>query len=130
MRLHSLIPQSADYQGIMILDEQIAAANVGLAQMIQGTEIEIYNTILSLERIRITTEAQARTVELAEEAYRLTEQAYRAGFQDLMQVQNAQLELRQAKVSVLEQQFNYLNGLIDLEYAIGVPFGTLSSKGE
>jgi hypothetical protein len=43
-------------------------------------------------------------------------------------VQNAELELKQAKVSVLEQQFNYLNGLIDLEYSIGVPFGTLSSK--
>jgi hypothetical protein len=29
---------------------------------------------------------------------------------------------------MLEQQFNYLNGLLDLEYAIGVPFGTLNSK--
>jgi len=47
-----------------------------------------------------------------------------------LQVQNAQLELRQARVSMLEQQFNYLNGLIDLEYAVGVPFGSLASKGE
>jgi outer membrane protein TolC len=128
MRLHSIIPWSPDYQGIKKLEDNIRTANIGLAQMIQGTEIEIYNTILSLERIRITTEAQMQTISLAERAYGLSERAYRAGLQDLLQVQSAELELKQAKVSMLEQQFNYLNGLIDLEYSIGVPFGTLTSK--
>jgi len=128
LRLHSLIPFSADFQGIKNMDDQIRIANIGLAQMIQGTEIEIYNTILSLEKTQITTEVQTQTVNLAERSYRLTEEAYRAGLQDLLQVQNAELELKQAKVSMLEQQFNYLNGLLDLEYAIGVPFGTLRSK--
>jgi outer membrane protein TolC len=128
LRLNSLIPFSADFQGIKNMDDQIRTANIGLAQLIRGTEIEIYNTILSLEKTRITTEAQTQTVDLAERAYRLTENAYRAGLQDLLQVQNAELELKQAKVSMLEQHFNYLNGLLDLEYAIGVPFGTLRSK--
>jgi outer membrane protein TolC len=128
MRLHSFIPWSTDSQGIKNIDDSIRKANIGLAQLIQGTEIEIYNTILSLERIRITTEAQTQTVNLAERAYGLSERAYRAGLQDLLQVQNAELELKQAKLSMLEQQFNYFNGLIDLEYSIGVPFGTLTSK--
>jgi outer membrane protein TolC len=129
LRLHSLLPFGEDYQGIKNMDDQIRGANIGLAQMIQGTEIEIYNTVLSLEKTRITSQAQTQTVNLAERAYRLTEQAYRAGLQDLLQVQNAELELKQARVSVLEQHFNYLNGLIDLEYSIGVPFGTLSPNG-
>jgi len=129
LRLHSLIPFSADFQGIKNMDDQIRIATIGLAQMIRGTEIEIYNTILSLEKTRISTEAQTQTVDLAERSYRLTEQAYRSGLQDLLQVQNAELELKQAKVSMLEQQFNYLNGLLDLEYSIGVPFGTLVSNG-
>lgn len=129
VRLNSLLPWSADFQGVKNYDDQIRIANIGLAQTIQGTEIEIYNTVLSLDKARITAEAQAQTISLAERSYRLTEEAYRAGLQDLLQVQNAELELKQARVSVLEQQFNYLNGLIDLEYAIGVPFGTLSSGG-
>jgi outer membrane protein TolC len=128
IRLHSLIPFSPDFQSVKNLDDQITGANIGLARMIQGTEIEIYNTVLALSKTQITAEAQNKTVELAERAYRLTEQAFRAGLQDLLQVQNAELELKQAKVSMLEQQFNYLNGLLDLEYSIGVPFGTLSSK--
>jgi len=128
IRLHSLFPFSPDFQGIKNWDDQITTANIGLAMMIRGTEIEIYNTVLSLDKTRITAEAQAQTVNLAERAYQLSEQAYRAGLQDHFQVQNAEQSLRQARVQLLEQQFNYLNGLLDLEYAIGVPFGTLSSK--
>jgi len=127
LRLHSLIPFSPDFQGVKSLDDQITGANIGLAQLIRGTEIEIYNTVLALNKTQITAEAQKKTVELAERAYKLSEQAFRAGLQDLLQVQNAELELKQAKVSMLEQQFNYLNGLLDLEYSIGVPFGTLNS---
>jgi outer membrane protein TolC len=127
VRLHSLIPFSVDYQGIRNLEDQIRIANIGLAQMINGTEIEIYNILLSLERIHTTAEVQAQTVSLAEQAFRLTELAYQAGLQDYFQVQNAEQSLRQARVQMLEQQFNYINSLIDLEYSIGVPFGTLSS---
>jgi len=128
LRLHSLIPWSADFQGIKNLDDQIRTLNTNLAQMVVGTEIEVYNTVLSLERTRLNTQAQLETVRLAEQAYRLTEQAYRAGLQNYIEVQSSQQSLHQARVQLLEQQFNYLNGLIDLEYAIGVPFGTLSSS--
>jgi outer membrane protein TolC len=100
--------------------------NIGLAQTIQGTELEIYSKVFSLEQARTTVETQGLTVDLAERSYRLTEEAYRAGFSDLPTVENAELELRRAKIGVLEQNFNYLMGLLDLEYAIGVPFGTLS----
>ena len=44
-------------------------------------------------------------------------------------MQSAALALRQARLQLLTQQYNYLNDLIDLEYAIGVPFGTLSNIG-
>ena len=125
MRLHSLFPFAQDKQGIKDTDDMIAATNIGLSQLIQGTEIEIYNIVLSLNRTQITAESQAQTIRLAERSYQLTEQAYRAGLQDLLQVQNAELELEQAKLSMLEQQFNYLNGILDLEYSIGVPYGTI-----
>jgi outer membrane protein TolC len=128
LRLHSLIPFSLDFQGVRNIEDQIKTANLGLEQMIFGTEVEIYNIVLSLERILITAEAQAQTINLAQQSFRLTEEAYRAGLQDYFQVQSAEQSLRQAQVQMLEQQFNYLNGLIDLEYSIGVPFGTLSGR--
>jgi outer membrane protein TolC len=130
LRLHSLIPFSTDFQGIKNLDDQIKTATIGLAQLVNGTEIEVYNTVLSLEKTRLNTKAQEETVGLAEQSFRLTEEAYRAGLQDYFQVQNAEQSLRQARVQLLEQQFNYLNGLIDLEYSLGVPFGTLSQRSK
>ncbi|MCL2410556.1 MAG: TolC family protein [Treponema sp.] len=127
LRLHSLLPFSTDFQGIRSLDDQITTTNIGLSQLITGTQIEVYNTVLTLERTRANAHAMVQTVALAEQSFRLTQEAYRAGLQDYFQVQNAEQSLHQARVQLLEQRFNYLNGLIDLEYFIGVPFGTLST---
>jgi ribosome recycling factor len=49
-RLNGLLPFGSERQGIQSLDDSIKIANIGLAQMIRGTEIEIYNTVLSLEK--------------------------------------------------------------------------------
>ncbi|MDR3130646.1 MAG: TolC family protein [Treponema sp.] len=127
-QLHNLLPWSQDIQSIKSIDDNIRSQNIILAQAIRGTEIEIYSTLLSLEKIRTTVEAQEYTVNLAERSYKLTEEAYRAGLTELLEMQNAELELRKARIGVLEQDFSYIQGLIDLEYSMGVPFGTLSSR--
>jgi outer membrane protein TolC len=128
--LNGLFPFTKEGQGIKNLDNSIKSASIGLTQMIQATETAIYNTVLSLEQIRTSAEAQRLTVELAEQSYRLTEEAYAGGLQDQAEVQNAELALYRARVQMLEQQFNYLNKLIELEYAAGIPFGTLSTPRE
>jgi outer membrane protein TolC len=128
--LNGFFPFTKEGQAFKDLDNQIRSANIGLAQMIQGTELEIYNTVLSLEKTQSSIEARNRTVELADKSYKSTEEAYRAGLQDFNSVQNAEEALRQARIEVVQQHFNYLNSLIDLEYAIGVPFGALSSEAQ
>jgi outer membrane protein TolC len=125
--LNGLFPFTKEGQAIKDVDNQIKTVANGISQMIRGTELEIYNTLLSLEQVQSTVEAQIQTVHMAEQSFRLTEEAYRAGLQDLLQMQNAELELRRARLAVVQQQFNYLNSLVDLEYAIGAPFGTLSA---
>jgi outer membrane protein TolC len=126
-KLNNLFPFTKEGQGLKDVDNQIRSAAIGLAQMIQGTELEVYNTVLTLEKTQVSIEARAQTVELAQRSYNSTEEAYRAGLQDFNSVQNAEEALRQARLGVVQQQFNYLTGLIDLEYAIGVPFGTLTA---
>jgi outer membrane protein TolC len=100
-----------------------------LAQKVRETELEIFTKINSLEKTRTSKDAQQAAIDLAEQSYNLTEEAYKAGLQDFQSVRNAALALDQAKVQLLTQQFNYLNDLIDLEYSLGVPFGTLSNNG-
>jgi outer membrane protein TolC len=127
MNINSLFPFTKEGQGLKDLDNSIRSLNITLAQAIRGTELEIYTKVNSLEKTQTSTEVQKAAVELAELSYRLTEEAYRAGLQDFHAVQSSALALEQAKLQLLTQKFNYLNDLIDLEYAVGVPFGTLSS---
>jgi outer membrane protein TolC len=127
-KLNNLLPFTKEGQGLKDVDNQIKTANIGLARMIRGTELEIYNTVLSLEKTQASIAARNQTVILARESYESTERAYRAGLQDSNSVRNAEESLRQARLGVVQQQFNYLLSLIDLEYAIGVPFGTLSGS--
>jgi outer membrane protein TolC len=130
MNLNGILPFTKEGQGLKDLDNNMRIASIGLAQTIRGTEVEIYTKINSLAKTQISVEAQQAALNLAERAYRLTEEAYRAGLQDYQSVQNSEQELSQARLLLLTQHFNYLSDLIDLEYAIGVPFGTLSRSAE
>jgi outer membrane protein TolC len=129
MSLNSLFPFTKEGQGLKDVDNNVRSLAIGLAQAVRGTELEVFTKVISLDNTRTTAEALRLTVEMAGESYRLTEEAYRAGLQDFFEVENAALSLSQARLQLLTQQFNYLSDLIDLEYAIGVPFGTLSSQG-
>jgi outer membrane protein TolC len=111
------------------MEANLQVQNLRLAQIIRETELEIFTKLASLEKTLTTTEAQKTAVDLAEQSYRLTEEAHRAGLQDFQAVQSASLALDQAKLQLLREHYNFLNDLIDLEYSIGLPFGTLSSIG-
>jgi outer membrane protein TolC len=128
MNLNGLVPLFKEGQALKDIDNQIKAAEIGLNQMIQGSEIEVYNIILSLQNAQTSLEAMERTVELAQLSYNSTYRAYGAGLQTFVEVKNAEDALNQARLGVLSQNYTYIMGLIDLEYAIGVPFGTLSGS--
>ena len=129
MSFNGLFGFTKEGQQLKDMDANIQIQNIRLAQMVRENELEIFTKLNSLENIRTIIEVQSSAVELAELTYRLTEEAYRAGLQDFQAVQNASLALDQAKLQLLTQHFNFMNDLIDLEYSLGVPFGTLSSDG-
>ena len=129
MSLNGLLPFTKEGQQRKDMEASIQIQNIRLAQMVQETELELITKLNSLEKTLATAEAQQAAIQLAELSYRLTSEAYRAGLQDFQSVQGASLALEQARLQLLRENFNYLNDLIDLEYLIGVPFGTLSSSG-
>jgi outer membrane protein TolC len=127
MNFNGLFPFTKEGQQRKDMEASIQIQNLRLVQMIRETELEIFTKVNSLDKLKTTVDVQKAAVDLALQSYRLTEEAYRAGLQDFQAVRSAALALEQARLQLLTQQFNYLNDLIDLEYAIGVPFGTLSS---
>jgi outer membrane protein TolC len=127
-RLNALLPFTREAQSYQGMQDAVKAMELGMKQAIQGTEVEVYNIIMQLEKTRTTAEAQRLTVQLAERTYRLSMTAYQNGLKTWLDVQNDELALRQARLGGLQQNYSYLMGLLDLEYALGVPFGSLSAK--
>ncbi|MFA6505157.1 MAG: TolC family protein [Treponemataceae bacterium] len=128
--LDGLLPFSRNAQSLKDLDENKEKLNIALALTVRGMETEVDSLVQKLEKSRKSVNTLALNVDLAERAYKLSEEAYKAGAKDLLDVQNSELELRKAQLEVLKEKFNYVTGLLDLEYAIGVPFGTLTRKAK
>ena len=127
-RLSSLLPFSSEAQSLKDLDATIRTLEINMGQLMYGTEVEILNTILKLEKSMGSIDTLKMNVDLAEQSYKLTEEAFQAGLLELLDVQNADIELQKARLEVIKEDYNYVMSLLDLEYAMGVPFGTLSSK--
>jgi outer membrane protein TolC len=123
--LNPLLPFTTQGVSLRGLKDDIKVSELGLAQLIRAEEVNIYNTVFTLAQARESAAAQQKTADLAERTFQLTSQAYRAGLQDLLEVENVQTQLNQAKLGVLQKQFDFLSGIIDLEYSLGVPFGTI-----
>jgi outer membrane protein TolC len=128
LNLNAYLPFTATGMALQELDDTVNTLNLSLAQLIRGTEIEVYQTVLQLQKSQTYMEALKLTEGLALRSYQQTELAYQSGLVEFLEVQSALLEYQKAQNAVVAESFNYLSGLIDLEYATGVPFGTLSGE--
>ena len=125
--LDPLLPSSQSRGRIADQEEMIRQTQIRLAQARQGAELEIESLLLGLRKSLKSIDNLRLNVDLAQRAYNLAEEAYSAGGKELLEVQNAELELRKARLEVLQEQYNYTVGLLDLEYAINTP---LNEAGE
>ena len=128
MRLNGLFPFTQDGQQLAQIRDQRESLRANLAQALRGAELEIDGLVRRLEKSRTSHTALELNASLAERAYRLSEEAYRAGAADLLDVQNAELELRKARLELLKEDYTYVTGLLDLEYAVGARFGSLGGS--
>ncbi len=101
---------------------------LGLENTLQ-TSVE--SIVLQIHRARQRVEAQARTVEQAEKGYRIATTRYKNGAGTLLEVNDAQLALTQAKVNRMQALYDHLVASADLDQALGrVPAGLTQSEHE
>jgi outer membrane protein TolC len=128
MSLDGLLPFSQTQIGIQELEDSIKQTRIGLLQMIEGAKMEIDGTVRQLEKSRDTIETLQLNVERARRAYEMAEEAYNAGSRELLEVQNAEIELKSAQLEVLKEKYTYLSALIDLEYQLNTKIEELAVK--
>lgn len=109
---------------------QIQQNRIQQRQARAGAEIEIRSLISSIEAARETVAALERNIELSRRAYELAEVGYNNGLRDLLDVQNAEVELQSAEFQVLQQRKSILDNLLSLAFALNTTLDELTTRSD
>jgi len=126
MSLDSYLPWSNAKTQIDTLNDNIRTAEIQLTEVIRNRENRINQNVRTIERIMESLEAMKLNVELAQSTYEMIEDSYRRGAADYQRLQGATDSLAQTKNRLLQEQYNLISALLDLEKELNIPFGTLS----
>ncbi|MBN2655900.1 MAG: TolC family protein [Spirochaetales bacterium] len=118
INLDNYIPGSKKSVEISNMKDQIAQLKLSIEQSALQAEVNVLNTLSKLENSIEQLDANKLNVELARKAYEMTSEAYNLGTKELLDVESAQNDLLSAEAKVLGEQFNYLSGLLNLEYTL------------
>lgn len=118
MSLSELLPVSRSMNGIKDTGDRKEALRASLQQALEGAELEILTAVQDINKSIQVIRAKELNVQLAERAYDLAEESYNAGGRSLLEVEDAEDNLQEARFELLREKIDYINGLIDLEAAI------------
>ena len=114
----NMLPFSASSLKVQDLKNNIEQMNLNLINLEENAKMKINNLVNVLNQSRAAIESSNRNISLAQKSYDMTSIAYRNGTTELLDVREAETQLNQAKLALASEKFNYLAGLLDLEFAI------------
>jgi len=83
------------------------------------TTINVKSKILELKRVQSLLDVQSRTIEVAERAYNIAKIRYSEGAGSQLELQNADEDLRQARLNRVQSVHSYLIAVFELEQILG-----------
>ncbi len=128
--LNGFIPGSSESLAIKDAARSAEQARLSVEDTILSAEQEIRTILMELEGYRQNIEITGLSVELAQKTYDMTEAAYQSGSRELLDVEDAQNNLLEAEQNLLLSRYNYLSGLLDLEYALNADLEEIITLGE
>ena len=105
-----------------------ARAELEIQEAREQVELRITQLLRSLGASIEQLETLALNFELAERAYELALESYEAGLREFSDVRDAEVELEEARVAVLEEQYEYLSNLLELEYQLGISLDEIRER--
>lgn len=88
-------------------------------QLKDAIKMQIRAKILDLKKVKSNLEAQERNVSLAERAYEIATVRYREGTGSQLEIQNADIALRQARTNRLQMVYDYIIAESELQKLTG-----------
>jgi outer membrane protein len=123
--LDNYLPRSAARDRIASADDAVRKLESRLADSREQTQTTVASSRRTIQTALRLVEAQRLNVQLAQQTYDLIQDAYSKGLKDLLDLQSAAGDLESARVAVLSSSYDLVAALLELEYALDLPFGSL-----
>ena len=115
--LTGLLPWSAQRQNVKTLEDNRKKLQVSRSLVVDSARMEIKKILDTLSQAEEAIKNSDRSISLAQKSYDMTLLAYQSGTKELLDVRDSEAQLNQAKLGKLNEQYNYLTALLDLQYA-------------
>jgi len=90
-----------------------------IAQLENFLSAQVKSKIIELKKIESNIQAQDRNVELAQKTYNIAQLRYKNGTGNQLEIENAEMSLRQAKTNRLQSIYQYNTILFEIDALIG-----------
>lgn len=124
--LSGFIPVSRPGTAIQNARTDLEKARLGLQDAHRQVETQLASLLRGIETTVRTIEVQELNVRLAGRALELAQESYDAGLRTLNEVRDAEIDLDEAQIDLLEQRKRYIELLLDLEFQLGTELHDLT----
>ncbi|MGN0740541.1 MAG: TolC family protein [Treponema sp.] len=111
----NMLPWSSSRVQAREVQDNIKKLEVQLESAVRNTDLQIRTAVDTLAQCRHSLENSQRNIDLAQRSYDMTWLAYRNGTTEYLDLMDAETQLNQAKLSLVNEKFNYMTNLMDLE---------------
>lgn len=123
--LDSFLPWTTSKEQLTDAEEALRSSRSVREETKTNSDLKRQNLVRLIEQAQTSLQTQALNVQLAQKTYDLSLVAYDKGTKDLLSLQNIEGDLNQARYDLLSQRYTLISAILDLEYELDVPFGTL-----
>ena len=126
----NMLPFSANRQKAKDLQANISKLEISMETLKENQKLKVKKSVDTLKQAREQIDASGRNISLAQRSYDMTYRSYRSGMTELLDLRDAETQLNQAKLGLLNQKYNYISALMDLEYTLNTDLSSGSAKKE
>lgn len=126
--LDGYLPWSQSGQAASSARDSVENAKFALERQKTTVAVQIENYLSQIKQGQSQLASLQANIDLAQRSYEMTQRAYNAGSRDFLTLQTASDALLSARVSFAQQQYTLITAVFNLEYVLGVPFGSLGKN--
>ncbi|MBR5966712.1 MAG: TolC family protein [Treponema sp.] len=117
-RLTDMLPFGANRQQAKTIQDNVKKLEIQMETLKENQKVQVKKAVDTLNQARKQIESMGRNITLAQRAYDSSARSYRNGATELLDLRDSESQLNQAKLGQLNQKYNYISALMDLEYTL------------